>query len=135
LQNSGNPSISNQQNTSYFGNTHHNPNPSHNPNFQNSQFIPNPQNYTHFRNYPYHTPYPYQHPGFTFQSTNPTMPHGVQMSSSGIQSNHQELETPQFCTQGGSNIINYGEDVGSAPVVNTPIVRFQSKEDEFIIQS
>jgi hypothetical protein len=128
LQNSINPPISNQQNTSYFGNAHLNPNPNHNPNFQNSFFIPNPQNNPQFGNYPYPTPYPYQHPQFPSQSTNPTMPYGVQMSRSGAQSNGQELETPPFCTQGGLDTINLGEDVGSTPVVNTPKVRFQSRE-------
>jgi hypothetical protein len=57
------------------------------------------------------------------------MPHGVQMSSSDIQSNDQELETPSFCTQGELDTINFGEDIESTPAVN---VRFQSKEYESI---
>ncbi|CAJ2664595.1 unnamed protein product [Trifolium pratense] len=121
LQNSGNSShISNQQN-SYFGNAPFNPNPTFNPNFQNSPFIPNLQINPHFGNYPY-------------QLTNPTMLHGIQMSSSGMQSIDQVPETPQFCTQGGLETINLGEEVGST-VVKTPKIRFQPKEDEVLIQS
>ncbi|CAJ2651620.1 unnamed protein product [Trifolium pratense] len=62
------------------------------------------------------------------------MLHGIQMSSSGMQSNDQVPETPQFCTQGGLETINLGEEVGST-VVKTPKTRFQPKEDEVLIQS
>ncbi|KEH15532.1 no-apical-meristem-associated carboxy-terminal domain protein [Medicago truncatula] len=63
------------------------------------------------------------------------MPHGVQMGSSGVQLNDQELETPQVCTQGGLETINLNEEVRTTSVANTSKVRFQPKEDELLIQS
>lgn len=63
------------------------------------------------------------------------MPHVVQIGSSGAKSNNQEHETPQFCTQGSLENTNLGEEVASAPVVNTPKQRFQQKKDEILIQS
>ncbi|CAK8531121.1 unnamed protein product [Lathyrus sativus] len=108
------PSIPNQQNNPYFGNAPFISNSHHNPNFQNSPFIPNPQNIPHFGNYSYYTPpYPYQHQPFISQSTNSTMPHGTQIGSSGAQSNDEERETPQFCTQDSLETINLGEEVAS----------------------
>jgi hypothetical protein len=96
------------------------------PPFQNSPFIPNQPNNPHFGNYSY------QYQQFPSQST---MSQPIQMGSSGIQTNDQERETPQFCTQDGLETINIGEEIGSASVVNTPKTRFQPKEDEVLIQS
>ncbi|XP_058773981.1 uncharacterized protein LOC131648219 [Vicia villosa] len=137
MQNDGSPpSIPNQQNNPYFGNLPLIPNPHHNPNFQNSLFIPNPQNNSSIRNYSYHTPpYPYQYQQFSSQSTNPNMSHVVKIGSSGVQSNDQEHETPQLCTQDSLENTTLGEDVASAPVVNAPKQRFQPKEDEILIQT
>ncbi|CAL5213560.1 unnamed protein product [Lathyrus oleraceus] len=137
MQNNGNPpNIPNQQNNSYFGNIPLIPNSHNNPNFQKSHFIPNPQNNPNFENYSYHTsPYPYQYKQFSFQSTNLTMPHVVLIGSSGVQSNDHEHKTPQVCTQGSLENTNLGEEVASAPVVNTPKQRFQQKEGEILIQS
>ncbi|XP_058772007.1 glutathione S-transferase T3-like [Vicia villosa] len=137
MQNDGSPpNIPNQQNNPYFINPPLIPNPHHNPNFQKSIFIPNLQNNPSIRNYSYHTsPYPYQYQQFSSQSTNPNMPHVVQIGSSGVESNDQEHGTPQFCTQVSLENTNLGEEVASAPVVNTPKQRFQPKEDEILIQS
>lgn len=63
------------------------------------------------------------------------MSHGVQMGSSGVQLNDQELETPQVDPQGGLETINLNEEVGTTSVVKTSKVRFQPKEDELLIQS
>lgn len=115
------PSIPNQQNNSYFRNAPLIPNSHNNPTFQNSHFIPNSQNNPHFRNYSYLTPpYSYQYQQFPSQSTNPNMPHVIQIGSSGVQSNDQEHETPQVCTQGSLENTNLGEEAAYAPVVNTP---------------
>jgi len=135
MQNFGNsPPIPNQQNAPSFENASNIPNLNYNPNFQNSIFTSNPQNNQHFGNYPYHTPpYPYQH--FSSQSNSSNMSHGVQMGSSGVQLNNQELETPQVDTQGGLETINLNEEVGTTSVVKTSKVRFQPKEDELLIQS
>ncbi|CAI8607128.1 unnamed protein product [Vicia faba] len=57
------------------------------------------------------------------------------LGSSGVQSNDQEHETQQFCTQGSVETINLGEEVASASVAKTPKQRFQQKEDEVLIQS
>ncbi|KAK2374623.1 glutathione S-transferase T2 [Trifolium repens] len=46
-----------------------------------------------------------------------------------------KLETPQFCTQDGLEIINLGKEVGTTSIVNTSKIRFQPKEDELLIQS
>ncbi|CAI8604271.1 unnamed protein product [Vicia faba] len=59
----------------------------------------------------------------------------ISFGSSGVQSNDQEHETQQFCTQGSVETINLGEEVASAPVAKTPKQRFQQKEDEVLIQS
>ncbi|XP_058782011.1 uncharacterized protein LOC131656283 [Vicia villosa] len=125
-----------------------------NPNHHNSRFnfiqnggipplIPNHQNNPQFGNYPYHTshsPYhtshsPYQYQQFSSQTTNPIMPREVGIGTSGVQSNDQESEIPQFCTQDSLKTINLDEDVGTTSVVNIPKTRFQPKEDELLIQS
>jgi hypothetical protein len=130
------PFIPNQQNTSYIENSSNNPNPHPNSNFQNPTFISNQQNNPHFGNYSYHSPpYPYHYQHFSSQSTSPTMSHGVQMNTSQVQLNDQELETPQFCTQDRLETINLGEEVGTTSIMNTSKIRFQPKEDELLIQS
>ncbi|KAI5402881.1 hypothetical protein KIW84_050468 [Lathyrus oleraceus] len=63
------------------------------------------------------------------------MSHVVQIGSNGVQSNDQEHEMPQVCTQGSLENTNLGEEVASAPAVNTPKQRFQQKEDGIFIQS
>ncbi|KAI5386189.1 hypothetical protein KIW84_072664 [Lathyrus oleraceus] len=63
------------------------------------------------------------------------MPHMVLIGSSGVQSNDHEHKTPQVCTQGSLENTNLGEEVASAPVINTPKQRFQQKEGEILIQS
>ncbi|KEH18294.1 hypothetical protein MTR_8g015740 [Medicago truncatula] len=93
--------------------------------FGNSPCIPSQQNASSL--------YPYQQ--FSSQSNSPNMPLGIQMGSSGVQLNDQELETSQVCTQGGLETININEEVGTTSVVNTSKVRFQPKEDELLIQS
>ncbi|CAI8589395.1 unnamed protein product [Vicia faba] len=63
------------------------------------------------------------------------MPHGTQICSSGVQSNDQECETPQSCTQGSLETTKLSEEVAPAPSVNTHKQRFQQREDEVLIQT
>jgi hypothetical protein len=63
------------------------------------------------------------------------MSHEVHIGNGGVQSNDQETSTPKPCTQGGLETINLDEEIGSAPAVKTPKIRFQPNEDELLIQS
>jgi len=70
-----------------------------------------PKNNQHFESYPYNTS-PNSHQQISSPSnSSPNMPLGIQMGSSGVQLNDQELETPQVFTQGDLEAINLNEEV------------------------